>query len=91
MEDGVFTVTLEDGSVKEYRIIAIVNDEERYVYSVETKLLKENAFFNNPTFSVFSLIDDKDDFIVGPVKNKIRALEIEKDLLKKGLNEIMNN
>ena len=90
MNDGIFTVTLEDGSIKEYRIVAIVNDEERYLYSVETNLLHEDAFLNNPTLSVFSLIEDGEDFIVAPVKNQVRALELEKEVLRTGLNELIN-
>ena len=91
MKDGVFSVTLENDEIKEYRIVAIVDDEEKYLYSVETNLLENDAFLDNPSFSVFSLVEDGEDFRIGQVKNKVRALELEKELIKTGLKELLNS
>lgn len=91
MKDGIFNVTLNDGSVKEYKIVAVVDDEEKYLFAIETNLLIDNNFLNKPGFSVFSLVEDGDDYIISKVKNKERALEIEREILKASIKEIFNN
>ena len=91
MSSDVFTVDLADGSTKEYKIIALVEDEETYIYCVETSVINNQPANGVITLDVFSLIKDNEDYIISPVKNRVRAMELEKDILKTELTKISRN